>query len=504
MDLSQKQSDAWHYLHDELTTELLYGGAAGGGKSALGCLWHIRRRAAMPETRGVIGREELKTIKDSTLITYFDIAKRLNYRVGIDFKYNAQEQWIDWKNGSRTIFKEMKYYPTDPNFERLGSTEYTDGFVDEVGEVSEKATEILSSRIRYKLTEFCHSCYHPTSKSKVHSVLPDGSTVYQCLGHNCGKLTQGLVPKLLMSANPNHNWVKFKYIKDQKGNLVKLREYQKYISARVTDNPDKDFVRIYKAQLEKMSEYDKARLLFGDWDAMPKTGGEFYKKFDSKKHTTVREYDPNLPLHISWDENVNPYLPCGVFQIVGKAVYMIDLILGRTPSNTIKAVCREFIGKYNNHKAGLFIYGDATSKKQDVKLEKGYNFFRLVETELLKFNPILRVPSSNPAVVMRGQFINRVLEERYQEISFSIHKDIHEAIMDFEQTKEASDGTKDKKTERDEKTGVSYQKYGHITDLTDYLLCEAFQKEYSIFINGDTSVHQRQFGNNLQRDDKRL
>lgn len=33
--LSQKQSDAWHYLEDNITTEVVYGGAAGGGKSFL-------------------------------------------------------------------------------------------------------------------------------------------------------------------------------------------------------------------------------------------------------------------------------------------------------------------------------------------------------------------------------------------------------------------------------------------------------------------------------------
>lgn len=502
MRLSQKQSNAWHYLHDAITNELLYGGAAGGGKSALGCLWHIDRRVSMPETRGVIGRKELKAIKDSTLITYFDIAKKLGYRAGIDFKYNAQEQWIDWDNGSRTIFKEMRYYPTDPNFERLGSTEYTDGFIDEVGEVSEKATEILGSRIRYKLTEFCHNCYFKTSLSEVNSILEDGSKVYKC--SKCKNLTQGLVPKMLMSANPNHNWVKFKFIKDKSGNVVKLKDHQKYISARVTDNPDKDFVRNYKSQLEKMNEYDKARLLYGDWDAMPKTGGEFYKRFDSKKHVKDCVYRPHLPLFLWWDENVNPYLPCGVFQIEGKRIELIDLFLGITPRNTIKDVCRDIILKYHNHRAGMFIGGDATSQKEDVKLEKGHNFFSLIQSELSMFRPEMRISSSNPSVVMRGQFFNDVLFTNFGGISFHIDSKLHEAIMDFEQTKEASDGRKDKKTERDANTGTTYQKFGHITDLSDYLLCEMFPDEYDSFQNGDMSNYRRLSGHSTKNEKLRL
>lgn len=396
------------------------------------------------------------------------MARLLGYHAGFDFKFNAQDMVVNWRNGSKTVFKELKQEPSDPNYESLGSTEFTDAFLDEAGEIPEKGFEIINSRIRWMLSDY------------------------------------GLVPKTLLTCNPNINWIKHKYIKSQKGEYIKLQDYQKYIRATVEDNPDEGFKRLYKEALSKMNEYDKARLLYGDWDAIPRTGGEFYKKFDSKIHTGNMVYDSSLPLHISFDENVHPYLPCGIFQIKGKNIYFIDLILGRSPNNTIKSVCREFSIKYNDHKAGLFIYGDATSRKEDVKLEKGYNFFRLIENELQKFNPILRIPSSNPSVVARGQFINRILESNYEEIRFYIHKDLHEAILDFEQTKEASDGTKDKKVEKDPKTNVSYQKHGHITDLTDYIICEAFTAEYQKFQSGDLSAYKRQFGHNQHSSGLRL
>ena len=41
MQLLIKQEHAVHFLKDSQTKEVLYGGAAGGGKSALGCLWLI-------------------------------------------------------------------------------------------------------------------------------------------------------------------------------------------------------------------------------------------------------------------------------------------------------------------------------------------------------------------------------------------------------------------------------------------------------------------------------
>lgn len=450
--LSQKQSDAWHYLNDKTTTELLYGGAAGGGKSLVGCLWKVNQRVKYPETRGITGRKELKSIKESTLITYFKAAKWLGYHSGFDFKFNAQDMTILWKNGSKEIFKDLKQEPSDPNFESLGSTEFTDAFIDEAGEVVEKAVEIVNSRLRWMISDY------------------------------------DLVPKLLLTCNPNINWIKHKYIKSQEGEIAVLKHYQKYIRATVEDNNDEGFKKLYREALEKMNSYDKARLLYGDWDAIPKSGGEIYKSFNGKKHTGDCVYNEDLPLHISFDENVNPYFPCVIFQVQDKSIFLIDLILGRSPNNSIKWVTNEFKRRYPNHTSGLFIYGDATSQKGDVKQEEGHDLFRLIKNNLTEYNPSIRVNPSNPSVKARLDFINAVFESNNGGISFMINSKLHDAVMDFEQTKEASDGTKDKKTVRDPMTGVSYQPYGHISDCFDYMICYAFKSEFERFKRGNRAI----------------
>src|SRR5690606_19670380 len=112
-ELSVKQTKAWDALEDEHTSEVFYGGAAGGGKSLLGCIWHIHRRTKYPGTRGLIGRSKIKSLEESTLVTLFTVLSKMKYVSGRDYKYNAQKNFIAWRNGSKTILKDLFLYPSD-------------------------------------------------------------------------------------------------------------------------------------------------------------------------------------------------------------------------------------------------------------------------------------------------------------------------------------------------------------------------------------------------------
>ena len=59
---------------------LCYGegeGFAGGGKSALGCLWIIESCQKYAGSRWLIGRSKLDTLKKTTLKTFFELASKL-------------------------------------------------------------------------------------------------------------------------------------------------------------------------------------------------------------------------------------------------------------------------------------------------------------------------------------------------------------------------------------------------------------------------------------------
>lgn len=446
---TEKQKEAHRLLQKNKI--LLYGGAIRGAKSYWGCLEVITYCFKYPNSRWLMLRESMPTIKATLLKTFTEnfLQKGLQQYVK---DFNQQSLVLTWNNGSQILFM-AESFDIDKDLNRFRGLEINGAFIDEVNEIQ----EVTFDKVVERSGSWFHSKDCPT--------------------------------KILMSCNPANNWVKERFYNKWKNGT--LPEGIDYIQAKITDNP---FVPAeYIESLQMLPRYQYMAFVEGDWDVSVKIGGEFYKCFELDKHVGKCPYNPDLPLHISWDDNVNPYLPCGIFQIIkipslsGPATYelkMIDEIAGVTPNNTIKQVCNEFKRRYNGHKSGLFIYGDSTANKEDTKLEKGYNFYRLILEELREFKPVSRVLNSNPSVVMRGNWINTVLEKELGGISFMIDENCKKTINDFVLLKEAADGTKLKEMETDPKTKVRYQKVGHFTDLTDYLFVSAFASEFEKYQRG--------------------
>lgn len=224
MPLLTKQNHAVYYLNDKVTSELVYGGAAGGGKTALGCLREIEQAQKYPGSRGLIGRSKLKTLRETTLNTFFEQASI--HKLTNQYKFNAQDNIIHWKNGSDTLLKDLFLYPSDKDFDSLGSLEITRAFVDECNQIVYKAWEVVGSRIRYKLTEF------------------------------------DLMPKQLGSCNPSKGWVYSKYYKPSVDG--KLPDYMRFIQALPKDNPY--LHPSYVQKLLRMEKNSRERLYYGNWE----------------------------------------------------------------------------------------------------------------------------------------------------------------------------------------------------------------------------------------------
>ena len=219
------------------------------------------------------------------------------------------------------------------------------------------------------------------------------------------------------------------------------------------------------------------------------TGGEFYKCFsrlnnviDNKKiHGKPELYDEKLPLHISFDFNTSPYMTCTIWQIKGKKVKAIDEICLESPRNRTRDVCEEFALRYHDHTAGLFVYGDPAGKHEDTRTEKGENDFTKIMGALRKFRPSLRVAKMAPPVKGRGDFMNVIFEQGYDNIEVLIGSNCGHLIADLTYGKEASDGTKLKEKAINPQTKVSSEKYHHCSDSMDYFMTMAFAREFAQF-----------------------
>lgn len=227
MKLNKKQTIALDYLQDDITEEVTYGGAAGGGKSILGCYFQIKNRLKYPETRGLIGRESLTTLKETTLISFFKVCKMQGLIANTHYKYfDNPKNFISFPNGSVILLKDLGYYPADPEFDELGSLEITDAFIDEATQVKVKAKNIVKSRQRHLISHY------------------------------------GLKPKSLYGCNPSKGWLYTEFYKAFKDGTLPVDK--KFVQAFVDDNPDIDAT--YKQSLLKLPQNLKERLLYGNWE----------------------------------------------------------------------------------------------------------------------------------------------------------------------------------------------------------------------------------------------
>lgn len=222
-----KQNLAWKKLLDKKTKYIVFGGGAGGGKSWLGAEWLMTNCYKYPRSRWFIGREELKRLMSSSFITFKKVCRFHNIP-DEHWKINGQYNFIEFFNGSRIDLLDLAHKPTDAEYERLGSLEYTGGWIEEAGETNFGAFDVLKTRI----------------------------------GRHLNK-KYDLSPKLYLSCNPNKGWLYREVYKPFKSG--QLDDKYSYIQSLFGDNPHT--AELYKEQLSDITDKSKKqRLMFGNWE----------------------------------------------------------------------------------------------------------------------------------------------------------------------------------------------------------------------------------------------
>ena len=269
--------------------EILYGGAAGSGKSYLGCVFILIMALKYPGTRYLIGRSKLSQLKLTTLKTLKEVADSFGLKQDVHWRFNANSNIITFSNNSEIVLKDLFSYPSDPDFDSLGSLEITAAFIDEVAQVSEKGKNIVQSRIRYKLDEY------------------------------------DLEPKLFMSCNPSRGWLYNQFYKKAKEGTIE--DYKLFIQALPTDNPY--ISKHYISNLKKLDKVSRQRLLEGAWEYSDDLTIMEYDKIveflNTHGPTEAPEDGPELKHYISVDV-ARQGRDATVIFVMNSAMTLVDMV----------------------------------------------------------------------------------------------------------------------------------------------------------------------------------
>lgn len=236
----------------------------------------------------------------------------------------------------------------------------------------------------------------------------------------------------------------------------------------------------------------------GNWGKI-RTGGEFWKDFKYDRHVTTGGYNPALPVWMVWDDNVHPWPQCSIFQIYGPdnnimrnsvslkgkwvCVQVAEICL-EDPRNNQEETCIEFIQRFPpNQLHKIYLSGDRTAMKEDTKLKKGENFYTKIMQYVSDYHPELRMQGSSPSVWDSRGFVNDILKGN-GDIVFLVNADCKKSIDDYQYCLEAPDGTVAKIKVKHPITKVSYEPYGHASDVLRYFFTTAFNGQYGAYLQG--------------------
>lgn len=255
-------------FHASPANEILFGGAAGGGKTKAIVMDALFRTMKWPGTVAVIFRRTYKELEDT------DIKEALeSYPEGVG-SYNVGRHEFRLKNGSKILFRHCENEADRFDYSGL---EVQFMYFDELTTFTQVIYDFLKTRLR-------------------------------------AKKSLGVVPIVRSASNPGnigHGWVK-KYFVDSapymeirkqeiwsealhKSKIIKTQ----YIPSLATENPH--ITDDYIFELEQKPEALRNALLNGDWDSFE---GQVFTEFvNDEKHYVDRKYthviDP-FPIPLEW------------------------------------------------------------------------------------------------------------------------------------------------------------------------------------------------------------
>jgi hypothetical protein len=275
--------------------EVLYGGAAGGGKTdallldALG-LW--QKAPLVPRYRALIVRRsfpQLREVIDRTKTIYPAVIPGATYN-------EASKEWR-FPSGAKIIFG---FLERDSDCDQYQGQEYQYiGFEELTQWGSPYCFDYMRTRLR-------------------------GTELVKLMRATCNP--GGIGAK----------WVQKRFKIPDSGEASESREEfqigdeahtirRRFIPARVTDNPH--LPTSYQANLMAQPDSVRAALLDGRWNVLNIPGAIYKSELDAVRlegRLCGVPYDPSVPVHVAWDLGIGDSTALWCAQLVGREIHLID------------------------------------------------------------------------------------------------------------------------------------------------------------------------------------
>ena len=134
------------HIYDDIEEVGLWGWA-WGSKTFSGIAWQWIFRVTYADTHSFWGRKKLKDVRGSMMATYKKFCRIYKIPDILQGKLDGQDNILYFPNWSLIRFLELEYKPSDPENDRFGSYEYTDGFVEEAQQIELSVIETLQTRV---------------------------------------------------------------------------------------------------------------------------------------------------------------------------------------------------------------------------------------------------------------------------------------------------------------------------------------------------------------------
>jgi hypothetical protein len=277
-ELHERQSECF----ESIATEIMYGGAAGGGKShmmrVLAVLWSIQ----IPGLMVYIFRRLSDDLYKNHMMGPSGFLSMLAPQFENGYcKYNEQKKTIVFNNGSRIFLSHCQY---EKDLMKYQGAEMHVLMIDELTHFSDNMYRYLRGRCRIPKGFDIPEDYRPQCP--------------KCHGKGCSFCKQKgelrLFPRIISGTNPGgvgHAWVKREFVDRMSPMAIERMGksdggfIRQYIPAKLSDNPSLD--EDYEDSLSGLGSPELVKAMKdGDWNIV--AGGAFDDLWNRNRHVVQR------------------------------------------------------------------------------------------------------------------------------------------------------------------------------------------------------------------------